>query len=194
MSTSQKDSKNAHGNVIFNLPNTISWLRILSTIPIVLLMYLDNYIWAFLLFLLAALSDYIDGYFARKLGQVTKLGKVLDQMSDKILITSIFVVFVEVGMLPGWLVVILVFRDTLVSMVRMIASEAGNIIAANIFGKMKTVSQMILAISLFLEKLSFFQLERLLDKANTILIYFVAFVTVISGVLYTYQNREYLNR
>lgn len=194
MSTSQKDSKNAHGNVIFNLPNTISWLRILSTIPIVLLMYLDNYIWAFLLFLLAALSDYIDGYFARKLGQVTKLGKVLDQMSDKILITSIFVVFVEVGMLPGWLVVILVFRDTLVSMVRMIASEAGNIIAANIFGKMKTVSQMILAISLFLEKLNFFQLERLLDKANTILIYFVAFVTVISGVLYTYQNREYLNR
>ncbi|QAV34182.1 CDP-diacylglycerol--glycerol-3-phosphate 3-phosphatidyltransferase [Fervidobacterium changbaicum] len=179
---------------MFNLPNTISWLRILSTIPIVLLMYLDNYIWAFLLFLLAALSDYIDGYFARKLGQVTKLGKVLDQMSDKILITSIFVVFVEVGMLPGWLVVILVFRDTLVSMVRMIASEAGNIIAANIFGKMKTVSQMILAISLFLEKLSFFQLERLLDKANTILIYFVAFVTVISGVLYTYQNREYLNR
>jgi len=151
-------------NVIFNLPNTISWLRIISTVFIVLLMYFDLYAWAFFLFLLAALSDYVDGYFARKFGQVTKLGKVLDQMSDKILITSIFVVFVEFGMLPGWLVVILVFRDTLVSTVRMVASEAGNIIAANIFGKMKTVSQMVLAIGLFIEKLNFSLLAYCLEK------------------------------
>ena len=181
-------------NVIFNLPNTISWLRIISTVFIVLLMYLDQYAWAFFLFLLAAISDYVDGYFARKLGQVTKLGKVLDQMSDKILITSIFVVFVEFGMLPGWLVVILVFRDTLVSTVRMVASESGNIIAANIFGKMKTVSQMVLAIGLFVEKLNFFSLGLLFVKVNLVLVYFVAIVTILSGMIYLYQNRIYLNR
>ncbi|MBP8657609.1 MAG: CDP-alcohol phosphatidyltransferase family protein, partial [Fervidobacterium sp.] len=97
-------------SVIFNVPNTISWLRIISTAVIVLLMYL-NWNWAaFVLFLIASISDYFDGYIARKTGAVTQLGKVLDQMSDKILITSVLICFVESGFVPGWLVVILVIR------------------------------------------------------------------------------------
>ncbi|MGQ9855941.1 MAG: CDP-diacylglycerol--glycerol-3-phosphate 3-phosphatidyltransferase [Fervidobacterium sp.] len=188
--------KKTKENVVFNLPNAISWLRIFSTVLIVLLMYLGNYGSAFVIFVAAALSDYFDGYFARKYGLVTKLGKVLDQMSDKILITSILIVFVELRMVPGWLVIVMVFRDTLVSIVRMVASDAGNVIAANIFGKFKTVSQMILSVGLFLE-LTLSSSEKLLgvlSGLNTALIYIVTISTVLSGLIYVYQNREYLNR
>jgi len=189
---SQSSKNLSKANVVFNLPNSISWLRIVSTIFIVLFMYLDNYLLAFILFTVAAFSDYVDGYFARKYGLVTKLGKVLDQMSDKILITSILIVFVEIGIVPGWLVIILVFRDTLVSIVRMVASEGGNIIAANIFGKLKTVSQMILTFGLFFEKLNI--LKSFVGSLNVLLVYFVAVVTILSGVVYIFQNFEYLNR
>ncbi|MEN3042127.1 MAG: CDP-diacylglycerol--glycerol-3-phosphate 3-phosphatidyltransferase [Fervidobacterium sp.] len=176
-------------NVVFNVPNTISWLRILSTIIIVFLMYGRMFIVAFVLFLLSALSDYFDGYIARKTKQVTNLGKVLDQMSDKILITSVLVVFVEFGYVPGWLVVLIIFRDTLVSIVRMLASGHGSVIAANFFGKLKTILQMVLSIGLYIEILGFSQL----DLINAVFVYAVAITTVLSGVIYMYQNRDYLN-
>ncbi|MGB4752103.1 MAG: CDP-diacylglycerol--glycerol-3-phosphate 3-phosphatidyltransferase [Thermotogaceae bacterium] len=179
-------------SVIFNVPNTISWLRIISTAVIVLLMYL-NWNWAaFVLFLIASISDYFDGYIARKTGAVTQLGKVLDQMSDKILITSVLICFVESGFVPGWLVVILVIRDTLVSIVRILASESGAIIAANMFGKIKTVSQMALTIGLYLELLDFS--KSYMHLFNVIFIYIVAFSTILSGIIYMYQNRSYLDK
>lgn len=176
-------------NVIFNIPNTISWARILSTIVIVFLMYFKMYVSAFVLFLIATVSDYFDGYIARKTKQVTNLGKVLDQMSDKILITSVLIVFVEFGYIPGWLVILIIFRDTLVSMVRMVASSHGSVIAANIFGKLKTVLQMALSIGLYLEILGFSQIRLL----NLIFVYVVAITTVLSGTIYLYQNKQHLN-
>lgn len=184
-----KKVQEAQKNVIFNIPNTISWVRILATIVIVFLMYFKMYIPAFVLFLLSAISDYFDGYIARKTKQVTNLGKVLDQMSDKILITSVLIVFVEFGYVPGWLVVTIVFRDTLVSIVRMVASGHGSVIAANIFGKLKTVLQMVLSIGLYLELIGLSQINLF----NTVLVYAVAITTVLSGVIYMYQNRYYLN-
>ncbi len=172
-----------------NIPNTITWLRIFVTGVIVLLLYQELFLLAFVLFLLASISDYFDGYFARKLNQVTKLGKVLDQMSDKILITSVLVVFVEFGLVPGWLVVVTIFRDTLVSTVRMVASTSGEVIAANYFGKIKTVSQMILVIGLFLYELSKLSAFQIL---NNVLIYVVLVSTLFSGAIYIYGNRKYL--
>ncbi len=172
-----------------NIPNTITWLRIFVTGVIVLLLYQELFLLAFVLFLLASISDYFDGYFARKLNQVTKLGKVLDQMSDKILITSILVVFVEFGLVSGWLVVVMIFRDTLVSTVRMVASTSGEVIAANYFGKIKTVSQMLLVIGLFLQEFSKFAVFQIL---NNVLIYVVLVSTLFSGAIYLYGNRKYL--
>ncbi|ODN30124.1 CDP-diacylglycerol--glycerol-3-phosphate 3-phosphatidyltransferase [Fervidobacterium thailandense] len=179
-----------HHSVVFNIPNTISWLRIVATALIVLFLYLKMNVLAFVLFLLASVSDCFDGYIARKTGQVTNLGKVLDQMSDKILITSVLVIFTEKGLTPGWLVVAMVFRDTLVSIVRIMASEGGKIVAANYLGKLKTVSQMVLVIGLFLQILGFSQLRFI----NSVLVYVTMFFTVLSGIVYIYQNREHLNR
>jgi len=184
-----KENSTTSRKSVFNIPNTISWLRIALTVVIVLLMYFGKNLLAFVFFLIASISDYFDGYLARRLKQVTSLGKVLDQMSDKILITSILVVFVELHIVPSWLVVIIILRDTLVSVVRMLASESGRIVAANIFGKLKTVSQMILTIGLYIQLLGF-----RIEVFNTVLIYFVAVVTVLSGAIYLYQNREFLNK
>lgn len=175
------------------MPNIVSWIRIGLTALIVLLMYFDFYSLAFALFLIASVSDYVDGYIARKTGQVTNLGKVLDQMSDKILITSVLIVFVELQTLPGWLVVILVFRDTIVSMVRILATGSGKVIAANVFGKFKTVSQMILTIGLFIETVRITYLSEFISILNDVMVYVVAIVTILSGVIYLYQNRWHLN-
>jgi CDP-diacylglycerol--glycerol-3-phosphate 3-phosphatidyltransferase len=153
-------------------------------------MYLQQNIAAFIVFLVASVSDYFDGYLARKYGQITKLGKVLDQMSDKILITSVLVVFVEWKLVPSWLVVIFVFRDTLVSIVRILASESGKVIAANIFGKLKTVFQMILTIGLYIQVLGVEKFKFL----NSWLIYIVAILTIISGAIYLYQNKDFLDQ
>ncbi|MFN3691908.1 MAG: CDP-diacylglycerol--glycerol-3-phosphate 3-phosphatidyltransferase [Fervidobacterium sp.] len=180
-------------NVIFNIPNTISWFRIILTAVIVLMMYLQLYLLAFILFLIASVSDYFDGFIARKTKQVTNLGKVLDQMSDKILITSVLIIFVELRIVPGWLVVILVFRDTLVSVVRMLATGSGKVIAANVFGKFKTVSQIILTVGLFMQITDIFYISEFMVTLNKIMVYVVAIVTIISGVIYLYQNREHLN-
>ncbi|QTA38147.1 CDP-diacylglycerol--glycerol-3-phosphate 3-phosphatidyltransferase [Thermosipho ferrireducens] len=171
-----------------NVPNTITWGRIFLTGIIVTFMIFEKYQTAFILFLIAALSDYADGYFARKLNQVTTFGKVFDQMSDKILITSVMIIMVEKSFLPGWIVVTIVFRDTIVSAVRMTASTTGKVIAANYFGKIKTVFQMALVIGIFL------QMGNLGDfyMLNTILEYVVVFFTILSGFIYVYQNRSVL--
>lgn len=189
-SSAHQKGSSVERSVVFNIPNTISWIRIVVTGFIVLFLYLEQNFVALILFLFASISDYFDGYIARKTGQVTNLGKVLDQMSDKILITSVLVVFTEMGLVPGWLVVTMVFRDTLVSVVRIMASEVGRIVAANYFGKLKTVSQIVLVVGLFLQVLWFPKFETL----NSVLVYVTTFFTVISGIVYVYQNREHLNR
>lgn len=178
-------------NIVFNLPNSISWLRIVLTGLVVWLLYSGQQGVAFVLFVIATVSDYVDGALARRTGQITNLGKVLDQMSDKILLTSVMVVFVERHVLPGWYVVVLVFRDTLVSMVRMLTSKAGKVVAANLLGKAKTVSQMLLTYGVFLQL--FGLLEHFLSFFNVTMLWLSTVLTIVSGVVYLYENREILN-
>ncbi|MBB6061995.1 CDP-diacylglycerol--glycerol-3-phosphate 3-phosphatidyltransferase [Thermosipho japonicus] len=171
-----------------NVPNFITWARVVLTAIIVFLLLNGFYLSAFILFLIASISDYFDGYFARKLNQVTNFGKIFDQMSDKILITSILIVFVQLGLVPAWILVVIVFRDTLVSTVRMAAAYGNKVIAANYFGKLKTVSQMVWTIGIFLQLVGFESLEIF----NVLLSYLVVFLTVVSGLVYMIQNKEIL--
>ncbi|WP_126993393.1 CDP-diacylglycerol--glycerol-3-phosphate 3-phosphatidyltransferase [Thermosipho globiformans] len=171
-----------------NVPNFITWARVVLTAIIVFLLLNGFYLSAFILFLIASISDYFDGYFARKLNQVTNFGKIFDQMSDKILITSILIVFVQLGLVPAWILVVIVFRDTLVSTVRMAAAYGNKVIAANYFGKLKTVSQMVWTIGIFLQLVG---LESL-AIFNVLLSYLVVFLTVVSGLVYMVQNKEIL--
>lgn len=127
------------------LPMQITMLRIYLTLPILVALYLDSWIWSFVavaLFLIASISDYYDGYFARKYNAVSTMGKFMDPVADKILVTSILTVLISVGKVDPYLVILLVVRDTLVAAIRSVAAADGVVIAARNSGKWKTALQM----------------------------------------------------
>lgn len=110
-----------------------------------------------LVFIIASITDKLDGYIARSRNQVTTFGKFLDPLADKILVLSALVMLVEYGKIPGWIPVIVLAREFIVSGYRLIAVEkGGKVIAASIWGKLKTVTQMIAIILVFVDKYDFF--------------------------------------
>jgi CDP-diacylglycerol--glycerol-3-phosphate 3-phosphatidyltransferase len=127
-----------------NLPNSLSVSRIFLTplLVVILLTRIEGKeIYGALIFVIAALTDYFDGYFARKRNQVTTVGKLLDPIADKLLISSAFISLVELGLAPAWMVVIIIGREFAVSGIRSIAASKGHIMPANWLGKTKTVAQ-----------------------------------------------------
>ncbi|HCZ07297.1 MAG: CDP-diacylglycerol---glycerol-3-phosphate 3-phosphatidyltransferase [Thermotogota bacterium] len=119
----------------------ITILRILITIPVVVSLEMNQHILGLILILVAGFTDFLDGWIARRFNQVSDLGKFLDQIADKILINAVLIELAVSGILWPWLVVIIVGRDTLISGLRMFAASRQEVIAANIWGKAKTVSQ-----------------------------------------------------
>lgn len=140
-----------------NLPNKITLCRIIL-IPFMMIVPLfgikstlfginvGNLI-SLAIFLIASFTDYLDGHIARKNNLVTNFGKFLDPIADKLLVLTALIMFVETGKLPAWIPVVIAAREFMVSGIRMLAAGEGNVIAASMLGKIKTVSQMI-AISL----------------------------------------------
>ena len=131
-----------------NLPNKLTLSRLLVTPVFVFLLsfnFTGNYFIALILFLLAMLTDYIDGSLARSWGEVTVLGQLLDPLADKILISSAFIMFVGLDdiLLPAWLVIIIVSREFAITGLRLLAAGKGKIIPAGRWGKNKTISQVI---------------------------------------------------
>ena len=127
-----------------NLPNALTLSRIFLTplLVVILLTRMDGKeIYGAIIFVFAALTDYFDGYFARKRNQVTAIGKLLDPIADKLLVTSAFISLVELGLAPAWMIVIIVGREFAVSGIRSIAASLGHIMPANWFGKSKMVVQ-----------------------------------------------------
>jgi CDP-diacylglycerol--glycerol-3-phosphate 3-phosphatidyltransferase len=109
------------------------------------------------IFIIASITDKLDGYIARSRNQVTTFGKFLDPLADKILVLSALVILVEFGKIPAWIPIIVLTREFLVSGYRLIAVEkGGKVIAASIWGKLKTVTQMIAIILVFVDKFNFF--------------------------------------
>ena len=140
-----------------NLPNKITLCRIIL-VPFMLLVPLfgieatvlgikvENLI-ILAIFLIASFTDFLDGYLARKNNLVTNFGKFLDPIADKLLVITALIMLVSVGKTPTWIPVVIIAREFIVSGIRMLAAGEGNVIAASMLGKIKTVSQMI-AISL----------------------------------------------
>ena len=127
-----------------NLPNALTLSRIFLTplLVVILLTRIDGKeIYGALIFVIAALTDYFDGYLARKRNQVTTIGKLLDPIADKLLVSSAFISLVELKLAPAWMVVIIVGREFAVSGIRSIAASLGYVMPANWFGKTKMVVQ-----------------------------------------------------
>jgi CDP-diacylglycerol--glycerol-3-phosphate 3-phosphatidyltransferase len=135
-----------------NLPNALTLLRIFL-VPFLVVVLLTKFagreIVALAIFLTATVTDFLDGWLARRRGEITTLGTLLDPIADKLLISAAFISLVEVGLVPAWMVVVVVGREFAVTGLRAIASDQGVIIAASAWGKLKMASQ-IAAISLLI--------------------------------------------
>ena len=172
---------------MWNLPNLLTAFRILLVpiLVVVLLTELDGREFIGLgLFLLAALTDFLDGFLARRNKQVTNLGKLLDPAADKILTSAAFISLVELGLAPAWMVVIIVAREFAVSTLRSVAASQNLVLAAAMSGKVKTVLQ-ISAISFLIVK------DQLgLGLLAEIVLWAALVATVVSGVEYFFRNRH----
>ena len=127
-----------------NGPNFLTALRIFSIPALVVILLTEfegNRITAFIIFVLAALTDMLDGFLARRKKQITVFGQLLDPIADKLLVASAFICLVELGAVPAWMVVIIIGREIAVSGFRAIASSRGINIAASFFGKIKMIAE-----------------------------------------------------
>ena len=148
-----------------NLPNKLTVLRV-CMVPVFVVFMLWNgfgtaskYV-AAAIFILASMTDWLDGYLARKNNLVTDFGKFMDPIADKLLVCSALICLVEKGALAAWIVIIIIGREFIISGFRLIAAENGVVIAANYWGKFKTVSQMVTGIRFFTTKLDTVRADR----------------------------------
>ena len=176
-----------------NTPNKLTVARMIM-VPFLVVFLLtgwggeaNRYI-SLILFVAASITDWFDGYLARKNHLVTNFGKFMDPLADKLLVCSAMICMIELGRLPAWFVIIIIGREFIISGFRLIAAENGIVIAANYGGKFKTVSQMIMIILLILHfDLSVFVI------LEQIFIWLSLALTVISLMTYIWQNRSVLS-
>ncbi|WP_411955506.1 CDP-diacylglycerol--glycerol-3-phosphate 3-phosphatidyltransferase [Alkalibacillus sp. S2W] len=183
-----------------NVPNKITLSR-LFLIPIFIILLVAPLNWgefdigayelpiahllAGILFIIASLTDWLDGYYARKYNLVTNLGKFLDPLADKLLVSGALICLVELQMAPAWIVIIIVSREFAVTGLRLVAAGEGIVLAASQMGKLKTTLQIGSAAFLILHHFPFSYLGL---PIGSILLYLAALVTVISGVEYFKKN------
>lgn len=195
-----------------NLPNKLTILRIVM-VPILVLVWIFPYaqfnisvpvlqfggvtgvslslinIIVLVIFALASITDFVDGYIARKYNLVTTFGKFADPIADKMLVNTVFIMLVSQGTIPVVPVLIMIARDTIVDGCRLIAMSNGVVVAAGFLGKLKTVLQMCTIILILLNNLPF-ELYRI--PLADLLLWFTAFISLAGGVSYFNQLKEYI--
>ena len=186
-----------------NLANKLTLSRVIIVPLFVLFMCVDaiplNYAWAMLVFAIASITDLFDGKIARKYNMVTDFGKFLDPLADKILVAAALVCFTELRWTPAWMTVLILIREFAVSGVRLVAagSEKKVVIAANIWGKLKTAATMAAIVVILLLRILSDNLgvipEAPAQTVGLVLMAIAVALTVISGVKYLYDYREFID-
>ncbi|MBR1797093.1 MAG: CDP-diacylglycerol--glycerol-3-phosphate 3-phosphatidyltransferase [Clostridiales bacterium] len=194
-----------------NLPNKLSMLRIIL-IPVTMLFMLPISIYGFepsgwnafiessgmtiagIVFIIASITDFLDGQIARRFNMITNLGKFLDSLADKMLVIAVLIAFVALGRVSAWLLMIIVLREFMVTGIRLIASKQGVVMAAKMIGKIKTTTQMIAIIFLMFEPLiiKLTGASAAVPIIGDILFYISVIMTIISGLDYLIKNISYL--
>jgi len=183
-----------------NIPNKITLSRI-CLIPIFIIILSIPFNWgewsigtttlpvshfvAGIIFLIASLTDWLDGYYARKYHLVTNMGKFLDPLADKLLVSAAFILLVEMDLAPAWIVIVIISREFAVTGLRLVAAGEGIVLAASNMGKLKTVSQ-ISAIALLL--LHNFPFSYIGIPIDIIFLYIALILTTWSGIEYFIKN------
>ena len=174
-----------------NLPNKLTILRA-AMIPFFVFFLLNAKIpyhqyLAAAVFIVASITDALDGHIARKYNLITNFGKFMDPLADKLLVCSALICFVELGLIPSWIVIVIISREFIISGFRLVASDNGVVIAASYWGKFKTVSQMIMSVLLILHIK-----HPVLLLAEQVFIYVSLILTVVSLVDYIAKNKNVL--
>lgn len=191
-----------------NIANKLTLFRI-ALIPVIILVYIFPYnqfgisigyipvgsviltykkIAILILFAIASFTDFLDGYLARSRNMITTFGKFLDPIADKMLVNTLFILFVAEGIVPFVAVIIMIWRDTIVDALRMLLSQKGMVMAAGYLGKAKTVFQMLAIILVLLNNLPF-ELQGI--PMASIMVWFATLMSVLSGVSYVLQSRTF---
>nr|WP_295257490.1 CDP-diacylglycerol--glycerol-3-phosphate 3-phosphatidyltransferase [uncultured Blautia sp.] len=175
-----------------NTPNKLTVARMII-VPFLVVFLLtgwggeaNRYI-SLVLFVVASVTDWFDGYLARKNNLVTNFGKFMDPLADKLLVCSAMICMIDLKRLPAWFVIIIIAREFIISGFRLIAAENGIVIAANYWGKFKTASQMIMIILLILH------FDGIFVILEQIFIWLSLALTIISLITYIWQNRTVLS-
>lgn len=175
-----------------NTPNKLTIARMII-VPFLVIFLLtgwggeaNRYI-SLTLFVVASVTDWFDGYLARKNNLVTNFGKFMDPLADKLLVCSAMICMIDLKRLPAWFVIIIIAREFIISGFRLIAAENGIVIAANYWGKFKTASQMIMIILLILH------FDGIFVILEQIFIWLSLALTIISLITYIWQNQTVLS-
>ncbi|WP_077326260.1 CDP-diacylglycerol--glycerol-3-phosphate 3-phosphatidyltransferase [Virgibacillus siamensis] len=183
-----------------NIPNRLTISRI-CLIPVFIILLSVPFDWgawnigeaslpvshfaAALLFIIAAATDWVDGYYARKYNLVTNLGKFLDPLADKLLVSAALILLVELGSAPAWVVIIIISREFAVTGLRLVAAGEGIVLAASQMGKLKTLTQMVAIAALLLHNFPFSYIGL---PFASIMLYVAVFFTILSGYEYFSKN------
>lgn len=169
---------------MFNLANVITLIRVFFVVPIVALLCFEGpttCLLAAFLFVLASITDFVDGHIARKENMVTNFGKFLDPLADKLLICSTLVMCSSLGWVPAWVTIVIIARELAVTGLRAMAADEGVVIAADKYGKAKTVFQIIALVPLLIHY-PLFGLD--VQRIGLFALYLALVLTVFSGVNY----------
>ena len=176
-----------------NLPNKLTIFRVIL-IPFFVFFLLTDVLGAsgdylaLVIFIVASLTDMLDGKIARKYNLVTNFGKFMDPLADKLLVCSAMICMIEMGKLPAWIVIVIIAREFIISGFRLVASDNGIVIAASYWGKFKTVFQMAMIIVLIAD------FGGVFDIIAQVLIWIALALTIISLIDYVVKNKEVLTQ
>ena len=171
-----------------NLPNKLTILRMIMIVPFVVFMLVPiggaagKWI-ALALFVIASLTDLLDGKIARKYNLVTTFGQFMDPLADKLLVCSAMICLVELGRIPAWIVIVIISREFIISGFRLVASDKGVVIAASWWGKFKTTFQMIMIILMIAD-------ISALSIVTQIVMWIALILTVVSLIDYLVKNKD----
>ena len=193
-----------------NLPNKLTVIRIILVpffVAAILIDFPFNYLWALIIFAIASITDMRDGKIARKKNLITDFGKFADPLADKILVLAALLCFVQNGLCDCIAVILILFREFSVTSIRLTAAANGKVVSANIWGKIKTVSQMsaiviILLLQFILELINtgffgnaelYYTLSPVFTVVGYVLVWISTVFSIISGVIYILQNKHFIN-
>jgi len=182
-----------------NLPNCLTIFRILISFICIGLMILGSYphlVFAFILFLIASMTDFFDGYIARKYDLVSNLGKLLDPIADKVLVLGVFSAFLVLKIVSPWMVILIVIRELVVTGVRLLVLKKGKVLSAQKWGKLKAATQMVgigLIFLILIINPSILDNQLGLNLGICLIMFYIVLITVFSGVHYLWVNRKIIS-